>query len=292
MNNWTEVMPGFWLPRTWTWDRVRWPDYTDPEYIRWLEEAPDFANMLKLRGLGQPTRQQWGAWIGAFQNDKPIATFNEWLAAVTDRLYDAARYKFLVPAWKRKLTELLTEIDDIEDQLSTLLWVAETVSRKWIPIPKGLLSTAQRATTALDCAGKVLGGVIPGRTAKAGYVECLAAIKEGKRQHREAKAGLIAWFQENWGRLLEAAQATGTWFDVGIVLGPIWAWIDEGVFGVIKQTPQISNVTAEVLFPGTGAAVEAAARDLVQRLDDAWDSTWGSGETIEYDELPEWATYN
>lgn len=292
MKNWVEVLPRFWIPRTWTWDRVRWPDFTDPDYIRWLEEAPDFANMLKLRGLGQPTPKERRIWYGARRADEPIPNFIETLAAVADRAYDSARYIYIVPSWKRQITRLLNEIDDIEDQLSTILWIAEIVSRKWIPIPQGLLSTAQRANTALDCAGKVLGGVIPGRLAKADYIECLKGITEGKRKKREAKAGLVAWFQENWGRLLEAAQATGEWFEIGIVLGPIWAWIDEGMFGVIKQTPQIANVTAEVLLPGTGAAVEAAARDLVQRLDNAWDSTWGSGETIEYDELPEWASYN
>ena len=283
MINWYEPLPGFWLPNTWVADRSRWPDYTSPEYFRLIEEAPDVGAMIVLRGIGEPARRAWGAWLGAFKADKPLTRGWPDLEIIADKMYDTARYKFLVPAWKQAMTKLITEIDDIEDQLSTLLWVAEWVTRKWIPIPPKLLNTAESITKSVDCAGKLLAGVDPFRGLKSSYAECIAAQKRKTRKAREQKAGLLAWFRDNWGRLLEAAQATGTWFEVGIVLGPIFAWIDEGMWGVVAKSPEISNVTAEALFPGYGAAVQAATTDLMQRLEQGWDETWGSADLQDFD---------
>ena len=283
MINWYQPLPGFWLPATWVADRTRWPDYTDPGYIRFLEEAPDVGAMLVLRGAGQPSKRAWGAWLTAFNNDKPLTRGWADLELIADKKYDTARYQYLVPAWKQAMTKLITEIDDLEDQLSTIMWVAEWVTRKWIPIPPKLLNTAQTINTSVDCAGKLLAGVDPFRGLKSAYAECIAAQRRKSTAARAQKSGLLAWFKDNWGRLLEAAQATGTWGEVGIVLGPIFAWIDEGMWSLVSKSPEISNVAAESLFPGYGAAVQAATTDLMQRLEQAWDDTWQQVDFEEFD---------
>ena len=283
MINWYEPLPGFWLPRTWTYDRAIWPDYTDPNYVRALEEAPDVGAMMVMRGIGEPARHAWGAWFGAFGADKPLKRGWQDLEMIAGKMYDTARYKFLVPAWKRAITNIVTELDDLEDQLSTILWVAETVSRKWIPLPKGLLNTAERVNTAVDCAGKAVAGIGYGRGAKSEYVECLSAKRRAKEIKRKQKAGLIAWFQENWGRLLEAAQATGTWFDVGIVLGPIYGWIDEGLWGATKATAENYLLATDALFPGYAKWARETDDEINRAVEQAWDDTWGSADMGDFD---------
>ena len=289
MNNWNEVLPGFWLPNSWAWTEERWPDYTADAYVRALSDTPDISNIIKIRGYGQPEPRQWGAWFGAFNADKLIERESEFLAVIADRMYESARYKYLVPAWRRTLVEVLTEIDDIEDQLSTLLWVAETVTRKWIPIPAGLLHSAGKITATVDCAGKLVAGITPFRGAKSGYADCLAEIDRKKRRAREQKAGLIAWFQENWGRLLEAAQATNTWFDVGIVLGPIMAYVDEGLWGLTKATAENYLLATDALFPGYAQFAKETDQRINDAVAEAWDSTWGALDEWDNEQIGEWA---
>ena len=275
MNNWREALPGFWLPNSWAHDESRWPDYTDDGYIRAIEDTPDISDVIRLRGLGQPTSQQWGAWLGAFNADRAIKQQTEFLAIIADRKYESARYVYLVPAWRRKMVEIATEIDDIEDQVSTILWVAETVARKWIPIPPKLLNAGAKLSKSLDCGGKLLTQVTPLRGGKSEYAECLNELVRSKKRSKEQKAGLLAWFQDNWGRLLEAAQATGTWFDIGIVLGPIMAYIDEGMWGAIKAEQEHTWMRIDAVIPGFKQTVDTGLELLNNEIEKAWDSTWG-----------------
>ncbi len=274
MKNWYEALPGFWLPLSKQWEPGRWPDYTTRQVEDQLERLPEAESLLRLRGLTRPSKQQWGAWYGAFKEDRPIRWVEDFYGPVADAIYDTARYKYLVPAWRRAIVKVLTELDDIEDQLSTILWVLEWITRKWVPLPQTIMNGAQRINKTLDCAERVLAGINIVRGAKQDYAECLRRAQRQKEKLRRQKAGLLAWFRDNWGRLLEAAQATGTWFDVGIVLGPIMGWIEEGIWGVAKKTVDNYLIAADALMPGYREAFWEQARKLSEKVDQAWDQTW------------------
>lgn len=276
MNNWQEVLPGFWLPNSWPWTEEEFPDYTAPDYVRALTDTPDIASVIHVRDWGRPSTKAWGAWFGAFKADKLIKRESEFFRPIANAMYETARYKFLVPAWRRALVEVLTDLDNMEDQLSTILWVAEIVTRKFIPIPKGLLDPVKKITNTLDCAGKLVAGITPFRGSKSRYTECLEELGREKKRAREQKAGLIAWFQDNWGRLIEAAQATDEWFDVGLVLGPVFAYIDEGLWGLTKQTAGNYLLATDALFPGYAQWAKETDQQISEAITEAWDSTWGA----------------
>jgi hypothetical protein len=282
MTNWNEVLPGWWLPWSATWDTARWPDFTDPSYTRALADAPDVSQLLKFLDFGRPDRRAWAAWLGAFKNDKPLRYRAEFHGPIADRQYETARYKFLVPAWRRAIVEVVGELDDIEDQISTILWIMEWITKKIIPIPPTVMNNAQRLQRTLDCAEKIVAGITPFRFTKTEHGDCLRKINESKSGARQRKAGLLAWFRDNWGRILEAAQATDTWFDVGIVLGPIMGYIEEGMWGIAQQTLNNYLIAAESVMPGYKLAFEERAATMSKQVDEAFDSTWGA--------VTEWTT--
>lgn len=262
MINWWEPLPGFWLPRSWTYEKDRWPDYTADYVEARLASMPEVTDVLKFRGYGEVSGRAWGAWNGSYNNDKPLKRGWPELERIADKLYDKARYIYLVPAWRRAIVNLLGELDDAEDQLSTILWVAETVSKKWIPLPKSLMNRADQLRKTLDCSEKVLAGITPFRGSKAEYGNCLKEIAKQKEAKQRQRAGLIAWFQDNWGRLLEAAQATNQWFDIGIVLGPIMGFIEEGLYGLAYKTVDNYLVAVDAYMPGYREDFHRNAREL------------------------------
>ncbi len=288
MINWYEALPGFWLPNGWEWTEEEYPDYTADAYVRALSDAPDISDIIKLGPPSQASRRAWGAWLSNFGADKKLSRGWPELEDCARVKYEAARYKFLVPAWSRAITDVLTEIDDIEDQLSTILWALETVSKKFIPIPKGWIDATRRTADTLDCAGKLLGGLTLMRSGKSEYTECLAQIGRERRAKREQKAGLLAWFQENWGRLIEAAQASNTWSDVGIVLGPIMGFINEGMWGVIKATERNYTIGIDALFPGYAEWVREVDRELDEAIQKAFNETWGAIPPERWEEIDPW----
>lgn len=288
MNNWYEALPNFWLPNGWLWTEDEWPDYTADAYVRALSETPDISDIIKLGPPSIASRRAWGAWNGSFNDDKQLARGWVELESCARAKYESARYRYLVPAWRRALVEIVGDIDDIEDQLSTILWILETVSKKFIPIPPRWLDIARRTNQSLDCAGKLLAGITPIRASKSQYAECLAEVGRNKRRLRAQKAGLIGWFQDNWGRLLEAAQASETWFDVGIVLGPIMAYLDEGMWGLIEDTQENYLLTADALFPGYARWARETDEAIAAAIARAWDETWGRIPPDRWDEVEEW----
>lgn len=274
MINWQETLPGFWIPSHWPHDAARWPDYTADDYARALADAPDPSAIISVMGYGQPDRRAWGAWLGSLSADRRLGAPSEFLFLVADRMYETARYKYLVPAWRRAITDVVVELDDIEDQLSTILWIAEWVTRKVIPLPKSLMNGAQRVQRSLDCAEKIVAGVTPFRSGKSDYANCLRNAQRAKDAAKTQRAGLLAWFKANWGRLLEAAQATNTWFDVGIVLGPIMGWIEEGMWGLAQQTTDNYLIAVDAVMPGYREHFHRNAAELSERVSTAWDETW------------------
>jgi len=282
MTNWTEALPGWWLPWTADYDPARWPDFTTDDYVRALADAPDVGAILNFLNYGRADSRAWASWQTAFRNDKPLRFRADFHGPVADRLYETARYKALVPAWRRSLIEIVGELDDIEDQISTILWLMEWVTAKVIPIPPIIMNNAQRLQRTLDCAEKIVAGITPFRFTKHEHTDCLATANAQKRAARARKAGLLAWFRENWGRLLEAAQATDTWFDVGLVLGPVMGYIEEGLWGLAQQTMNNYLIAVDSIMPGYKEDFERNAQELATDVEEAFDSTWGA--------VTEWTT--
>jgi hypothetical protein len=272
--NWYEVLPDFWLPFGWIYDGARWPDYTQDFIASRLEQADDISDLLVFRDFGEPTPKAWAAWIGAFGCDRPLN--RNWLdlEIIADKKYDIARYRYLVPAWRRAITEVIGDIDDVEDQISTILWVLQWISKKVVPLPPTLMNRADQLRHTLDCGEKVLAGITPFRSSKADFANCRRSTTIAITKHRTRKAQLLQWFRDNWGKTLEAAQATGTWFDVGIILGPVMGWIEEGLWGLAAKTLDNYLVAVDAVLPGYSEDFKRSAEELGDAVDQVWESTW------------------
>lgn len=273
---WIEHLPGFFLPGNWKYDAARWPDFTRDYIATRLEQIDEFPEMLQFRDWGKPDPKAWGAWLGGKAEQRELTTIWPDLQKCADTTYDTARYLYLVPAWRRAITMALTEIDDVEDQISTILWVMEWISRRVIPIPPAIMNGADKIRHTLDCAEKQLAGITPFRGSKAEFMNCHRSTTVMVTTHRTRKAQLLGWFRDNWGRLLEAAQATDQWIDVGLVLGPIMAWIEEGMWGLAWKTLDAYLIAADAVAPGYREDFERNAQELSEAVDATWQETWGS----------------
>ena len=279
--NWEEILPGFTVPLG-LYGAHEFSDYTQEDALDKILQGPAWDKILVLGGLSVDMRRAWGAWFGSWGCDTRINFRWPALDAVAHEQYLSARYRYLVPFWARKMSELATEIDDIEDQLATILWIVESVMQKYIPLPKSLMNRARAVKRSLDCAELLLQTGKIGRDAKPKYAECLRQQARRKQQDTETKASLVAWMQLNWGRLIEAAQATNTWFDVGIALGPIMGWITEGMFGLARATTDNYLIAVDAVLPGYRDDYNRTAAELDAAVEKAWDQTW--------ENLGEWDT--
>jgi len=243
MANWYQCLPGFFLPTNV--DCGQFPPYSFPD-----PDLPDVMDIIKIPGIGETPKFWWAAWEAARRLDRIPKLKQEALTTIAWRKYDSARYVALVPEWRRTMTEWVTYLDDIEDQLSTILWLAEMLGKKVVPIPPGVLNLGDSVRKYLDAAEKAL-ALTPG--GRAGKVEWRKRQQETARQKREARgkiALMLVWIKANYARLLEAAQATNTWFDVGIVLGPVMGYLDEGIWGLAQRTLDNYLIAADALAPG------------------------------------------
>lgn len=287
-NNWYTPLPGFWLPNSWTWTEDDFPDYTADAYVRALTDPVAWDDLVRLGPPPLTTRQAWGAWLGAWGCDRQLKRGWPELETVARARYESARYKYLVPYWSRKITEVLGELDDLEDQLSTILWVLEMVGRKWVPVPPGLLGIGKQTARSLDCAQTLLAGATGFRAGKSKYVDCIDEVTRKKAVMRTTNYTLLGWLQDNFGHILEAAQASNTWSDVGLVLGPLFAWMEEGAWGLIREGAEGYNLGIEAVFPGYIEERNKIARALDEAIEERWDATWGSLDEWDNEQINEW----
>lgn len=287
MENWYEPRPGFFLPNTWTLDPARWPDYTHYTEEVILDQVTELEGMIHLGGATKPEPRAWGAWLGAQKADKPLKRGWNDFELLADILYRTARYKHLIPAWKRALTAAVTELDDIEDQISTVTWLLEIVLRKFLPIPQGLISAGQRTSRALDSAQQILTSGGLRKDDKWQWLERTRSVRHAKKAARTKQAKLIVWVRENSGKLIEAAQASNTWFDVGITIGQLFALADNMRWEVAKATLGGYNDLFYALAPETMAAGDAALNTWFAEIDAIWDATWGAPKEWTSEEVME-----
>ena len=287
-DNWYTALPGFWLPNSWEWTEDDFPDYTADAYVRALTDPVAWDELIKLGPMPTTTRRAWGAWLGAWGCDRKLKRGWPELEGVARARYESARYVYLVPAWSRAISKVAQELDDIEDQISTILWALETVAKKWIPVPPGILGIARQTTRALDCAQELASAATGFRAGKSKYVDCLADLQRKKGVMRTTNYTLLGWLQTNYGKILEAAQASNTWTDYGLVLGPIFAWIEEGAWGLIKEGAEGYNLATEALFPGYNEESQRIARELDAVIQKTWAETWGSIDEWSNETIGDW----
>lgn len=252
---WREVHPGFWLPPNI--DARQFPPYGDFD-----PDLPDPLELIRLPWGDPALRWAYPAWKAAQRADRAPRIPAYLMDTIAWRAYGQARYEYLVPQWRRWMSDLATEIDDIEDQLSTITWLLQGLGRKLIPIPPGVFSAADDLRRSLDAAQDVLQYTGSSRGAKSDFLERQREQRRRQRAARSRMARIVVWLQANYGRLLEAAQATGTWFDMGIVLGPIFSYIEEGLFGVANATLENYLIAVEAFLPGYSEDFRRNATEL------------------------------
>lgn len=260
--NWVEVHPDFWIPRTL--DASRFPSYKMPD-----PDLPDILDVVKLPFLESRSlpRWTWAAWTAAFERDRPLKIPAEYAYEIAWTKYDKARMNALVPLWRQQMSEWSNQLDDLEDQLTTILWLVEILGKKILPIPPGALNSADQVRRWMDTAQKALDFRITGRGGKAEWRKQAKDAEASKRKARSGIARFAIWLKDNYGRLLEAAQATNTWFDVGIVLGPIMGYVEEGIWGLAQSTLDNYLIAADVLLPGYREDFYRNAQEQQQRVE-------------------------
>jgi len=276
--HWLECRPGFSIPRSM--DCARFPAYEDFDL-----EGPALTDIVNVLELGRPPRWAWGAWFNAERRDVPLKMDPGLADRLAMRIYDSKRFVALVPAWRRQLIEWLTEIDDIEDQVSTIAWLAETVLAKFIPIPRSVLTFTSGLKRTLDNAEQLLALGTMSRRSKSEWHSKRREIAAGKRAARGRLAQLVQWFRENWGNLLEAGQATNTWFDVGIVLGPIMGYIEDGLWTAGKKTLDNYLIAADAFMPGFRETYWEHLSAYGEAIDDRWKELYEGAQLITTDTL-------
>lgn len=276
--HWIECRPDFWMPRAL--DCSRFPRYED-----WDPELPAWTDIINVQGFGRPPRWAWGAWFAALNADRPLKMDQGLAEQIAVRMYDSKRFITLVPRWRRDLIALLTEIDDIEDQVSTIAWLAETVLAKFIPIPRSILNFSQGLRRLLDGAEQIIALGTMTRARKTELNAKRREIAAAKRGARTQLAKYIDWFRHNWGNLLEAGQATNTWFDVGIVLGPIMGYIEDGLWTAGKKTLDNYLIAADTFMPGFREAYWEQLDLYGQAIDDRWTELYEGATLITTDTI-------
>lgn len=273
--NWYECQPDFFIPTTL--DCSRFPPYEDFDL-----ELPDWTDVINIDGLGRPPSWAWAAWFNAQRRDAPLRIDAGLIEQVAARVYSSQRMVHTIPRWRRQLIEWVTEIDDIEDQISTIAWLAETVLNKIIPIPRGVLSQVTQLRRMLDTLENTLGLTSFSRASKAEFAAKQRELRAAKRGARTGLARTVTWLRENWGNLLEAGQATNTWFDVGIVLGPIMGYLENGLWDLAERGLDGYLIAADALMPGFRDDYYNSWADWQLAIDDAWAAT--------FDTIDEWST--
>jgi len=255
---------------------------------------PEWDDVLHITPRTNPSaaqRRAWNAYLNATgQRETPVAKIKERLGAdrssgtLPETIGDAELATLLrgrqiyqdmrgsqIPEWRQEMIRALTMLDNIEDQISTVEWITRPLTSKWAPT-RWLSKVARRTTEVIDDLEQVLAGPT---IAKALRKDRAARTRRRAGARARGKASTLqaaaSWLQENAGHLLEAGQATDTWFGVGISLGAI--------FGAIEETQDRFIISA---WEGAKFTVAAGARAFAP----------AGGELDEILETQQWSSMN
>lgn len=183
-----------------------------------------------------------GGFLVQVPNWQDIFTFNNDLvfndASRRQRAADYAEAlrRSPVPPNLQEIGELLTVLDDLQDEAATLavvLMIAEKLAGRAIP-GVGWVATAADALNVIYAVANVgTGSGLPGKRSKRAAVEKakqssggLAGRLEDLRRTGTLRLGLSD--------LLQGLQATDSVFGTGIQLGPIFGFLQDAFWGVVR----------------------------------------------------------
>lgn len=246
-------------------------DFTDPAPAN-VVRIPEWDDVLQItprRAVSSRARKAWTEYMRAHElTDVPVSQLRQRL----DPIYDAGdqvagisadeldtildgreKYQALrgsaIPGWRQQMIKVLTVLDNVEDQVSTIEWATRPVTRLWAPT-KWLSRVARRTNDVISDVESVLAG-----PSIAKFRAKDRAARANRRTARAAsgKAGKLAQFVQalgsNKGQILEAGQAMHTWTGYGIQLGAI--------FGALEETQDRFLLSA---WHGAKASVALAAK--------------------------------
>lgn len=150
--------------------------------------------------------------------------------------YREALERSPVPPSIRELAEVLTTIDDIQDEaatLATLMFVVERVGGRRIP-GIGAVALAADAINVVSALSRPIAGAgLPGRGGKRQVVDKARASRNGYRG-RLTELRRTGRLRLGWGDLVQGLQASESLFGAGIQIGSIFGFLQDAVFGLLR----------------------------------------------------------
>ena len=171
-----------------------------------------------------------------------------------------------LPKWRQETSKLLGTLDNIEDQLSTFSWLAGLLLKRTPLAPLANLRAVEHTQRALDGAQDLLTLRPGGRASKNEHEKRQRRRQLDKLRSGNALARGRAWLESNYGHLLEGAQATDTWWGVGVSIGPIMGALDEGYFYLARWANEGYLDMADLVRPGSKAAFTEWAHEADARI--------------------------
>jgi hypothetical protein len=214
---------------------------------------------LSLRGLEQPAERDLPipGWEDLLRLD-PLAplTPEQKRARAIQRAADLKAAA--LPAWRQGLAQIHGALDDVEDLLTTAVVVGRVALRRF-PRLLGKLSY-------LSAASDIINGVEAALALPTLRVGKLYRLKRELGRNPYTSRGRLKIASNlkrlipTFGETLEVAQTTADLFGVGIVLGPLYGAVDEGLARMQAGQPLFTQ--QERLGPRDRAAADAMASAL------------------------------
>lgn len=174
------------------------------------------------------TRAEYDELRAADREHRPPNLTDEAVAALASRqAYIDAQANSALPEWRKSLVKTLTTLDNIQDQISTVVWLTGPIIDRLGKKAKAAHAVVDETGDAINFMQSIIAGPTPGRSGKNRRALARTANARTKGGVIGALQKGIGWLQKNQGHLLEAAQATDTWFGVGISLGSVFGAIEE-----------------------------------------------------------------
>ncbi len=171
--------------------------------------------------------------IFVFDNERVFASRNRQQRTAD---YFEALERSPVPPSIKELAEVLTTIDDIQDEaatLATLLLLAERVGGRAIP-GVGQVALAADALNVVGALSRPLFGAgLPGRAGKRRVVDKARATRRGYRG-RVDEVRRTGRLKIGFSDIVQGLQATESIFGAGIQIGSIFGFLQDSVFGLLR----------------------------------------------------------
>ena len=224
-------------------DLVATPNTTGPIYI------PAWDDVIKLQPRPTVTaaqRRQFNTWEAALPytagsdagakralRERSIERGESGLPPAI--ALDLSRSRFIanqmsesqIPAWRQRLLRIVNALDNIQDDIATVAWIAGPVIRR-LPGGAVLNDIIQGTGTAISAIEHSIAGPnVLSRSAKRKALRNRPANANTRKGVMGFLQKGVGWLRANQGHLVEAAQSANTHLGVGLALGGIFAALEE-----------------------------------------------------------------